>query len=72
MSEVKIRYEPLIHESKRRAKRQRSGYCRFCGCRLLSEKSKARGYGHRCASNISAKIILEIPAAQDSGVLENN
>ncbi len=59
MSKIKISYRPLV-SSKRKARKERDGYCKFCGSLLKSDKSKSRGYGHVCAKKVSAIIVLDI------------
>ena len=46
---------------------RKGNYCKLCGCPLTDPISIQLGYGHKCIKNIPVVIILEIPAASDSG-----
>jgi len=64
MAKVKIRWKVLPEVARHLDKNghpRRGNVCQRCGSPLTDEKSKRRGFGHKCFSHVPVVIILEIP-----------
>jgi hypothetical protein len=67
MAQVKIRWHVLsagFEYPDKHGRPRRGNVCKKCGSPLKDEKSKKRGFGHKCFSKIPVVIVLEIPSSE--------